>query len=88
MNKLPLKKLSIINLLKKIPTFNLGSEKISLDKSIGRFLAEDLVSKINLPPFKNSAVDGYALNRKDILQNRSSLILTQRITAGDKNIKI
>ena len=87
MNKLPLKKLSIINLLKKIPTFNLGSEKISLDKSIGRFLAEDLVSKINLPPFKNSAVDGYALNRKDILHNKSSLILTQRITAGDKNIK-
>ena len=60
MNKKPLTKFSIFNLLKKIKRFNLGSENILLDRSINRFLNKDIKSKINLPPFNNSAVDGYA----------------------------
>jgi len=86
MNKFPLKKSSIFRILKKIKKINLGREKISLDKSVGRFLDEHLISKINLPPFTNSAVDGYALHKSDILKKNCSLILDQRIAAGDKNI--
>ena len=84
MNKEPLTKLSIFNLLKKIKRFNLGSEKITLDKSINRFLNQDIISKINLPPFNNSAVDGYALCKNDIINNNKKLIVTQRVTAGQK----
>ena len=70
MNNTPLKKIKILNLLKKIKLFKLGSQKILLENSLGRFLDEDLKSKINLPPFKNSAVDGYALLKTDILKKK------------------
>ena len=85
MNKVPIKKLKIFNILKKIMTPKLGIEKLSLDKSLNRFLAEDVKSEINLPPFKNSAVDGYALLKTDILNKRNHLVSNQRVVAGDKH---
>ena len=91
MNKAPLKKLRIFSLLKNIKKTKLGNEKLLLENSLGRFLAEDLRSKINLPPFKNSAVDGYALLKTDILKKKTNLIYKQRVAAGDKiprNIRI
>jgi len=84
MNKTPLSKSRIFNLLKKIKKTQLGKETLLLDNSIGRFLAEDVRSGINLPPFKNSAVDGYALLKIDILQNKKNLICKKRVAAGDK----
>jgi len=91
MNKAPLKKLRIFSLLKNIKKTKLGNEKLLLENSLGRFLAEDLRSKINLPPFKNSAVDGYALLKTDILKKKTNLIYKQRVAAGDRvprNIRI
>ena len=38
------------------------TELISLDKAIGHVLAQDLYAPISLPPFRQSAMDGYALN--------------------------
>jgi molybdopterin molybdotransferase len=84
MNKIPLKKLTIFNLFKKIKKPVLGNEKLLLENSLGRFLAEDLKSEINLPPFKNSAVDGYALLKDDILKKNKNLICSDRVAAGDK----
>jgi len=43
------------------------SEIISLKDSIGRISAENITSKINIPNFKNSAMDGYAINTKSLL---------------------
>jgi len=84
MNKYPLKKSTIFNILKKIKKPKLGIEKLLLEKSLGRFLAKDLKSEINLPPFKNSAVDGYALLKTDILKRNTDLVYRQRVSAGDK----
>jgi len=39
----------------------LGTERVSLEDSIGRVLASDVVSNVNLPPFDYSAMDGYAI---------------------------
>ena len=83
MNKKPLKKSIIIKLLKKIGHINLEKETIILEKSIGRFLSQDLISKVNLPPFNNSAVDGYALMKHDILKKNINFTCNQRIAAGD-----
>ena len=90
MNKNPLKKSSIFNILKNINKISLGQENISLDKSLGRFLDQNIIRRINLPPFNNSAVDGYALTTNDIKENNKNLIVSQRIAAGDfisKNLK-
>lgn len=41
-------------------------EKVAIRSSLGRFLAEDIHSTINVPSHTNSAMDGYAINGKDI----------------------
>ena len=38
-----------------------GVEKIALRSALGRILAEDILSPIDVPSHTNSAVDGYAL---------------------------
>ena len=88
MNKLPLTKKQIIEFFKKQKTIIVKPEWVDLKNSQGRFLFEDLKSKVNIPPFNNSAVDGYALLKKDI--NKKKLYYyNRRIAAGDKkNIKI
>ena len=59
------------------------TELINLQNSQGRFLYEDLKSKIDIPPFNNSAVDGYALLKKDL--NKKNLFYCHRkISAGSK----
>lgn len=41
---------------------NLKTEQIDLLNSVNRILAEDVISDINLPPFNNSAMDGFAIH--------------------------
>ena len=43
----------------------LGAERIPLEDSLHRILAEDIVSPTDLPPFNRSTVDGYALKARD-----------------------
>jgi len=43
-----------------------GIEKVSLIESLGRVLGEDVYSDIEMPPFDKSAMDGYAVNSRDI----------------------
>ncbi|HKH95993.1 MAG TPA: molybdopterin molybdenumtransferase MoeA, partial [Beijerinckiaceae bacterium] len=42
-----------------------GDETVSLAHVDGRVLASDLTSPLPLPPFDNSAVDGYAVRFDD-----------------------
>ncbi len=43
----------------------LGKCTVHLNKGFGQYLAEDIFSPINMPPFRQSAMDGYALNLKE-----------------------
>ena len=43
----------------------LSFEKVSIEESLHRVLAEDMISPINLPEFPRSTVDGFALKAKD-----------------------
>jgi len=45
----------------------LGTERVPLAGSPGRFLAEDIFSDIDMPPFDKSAVDGYACRSDDLI---------------------
>ena len=66
MNKLPLTKNEIINFFNRQKRLISFTETIDLRYSNGRILAQDLKSQVNIPPFNNSAVDGYALIKKDL----------------------
>ncbi len=43
----------------------LHTETVSLENSLGRTLAEDIISKESIPAFDRSTVDGYALKASD-----------------------
>ncbi|RJG00368.1 gephyrin-like molybdotransferase Glp [Noviherbaspirillum sedimenti] len=43
-----------------------GMERLALRSALGRVLAEDIVSPINVPAHDNSAMDGYALRGADL----------------------
>ena len=67
------------------------TQKIKLDQVLGRILSKDIISKINVPPFNNTAVDGYAFKYSDLNKKKeTTLKLVGRITAGqnfNKKIK-
>ena len=44
----------------------LEPERVPLLEALDRVLTEDIVSDINVPPFANSAMDGYAVRAEDI----------------------
>jgi len=45
----------------------LGVERLPLLSALGRFCAEPCVARRALPPFHNSAMDGYALRAQDVI---------------------
>lgn len=57
-------------------------EEVSVTQCLGRILAKDAISLVDVPPLDNSQMDGYALRSADI--NASGLVLEvgQRIPAG------
>ncbi len=60
-----------------------GVEDVALAESCGRILAYDLSAAIDLPPWNNSAVDGYAVHHADLDPNvPTDLPVSGRIAAG------
>ena len=49
-----------------------GIEDVALAESRGRVIAADITAPIDLPPFDNSAVDGYALRHADLDPRRAA----------------
>lgn len=43
-----------------------GTEKVSLPKTLFRVLAEDIIAPVNVPPWNNAAMDGYAFSAADL----------------------
>lgn len=58
-----------------------GIETLPLSAALGRILACPITSRINVPPFDNSAVDGYAYATSTIHQDQVWPV-TQRVPAG------
>jgi molybdopterin molybdotransferase len=59
------------------------TETVAIAATGGRVLAADLVAPVNLPPFDNSAVDGYAVRYADVNANgETRLKIAGRLQAG------
>ncbi len=65
----------------------LPAETLPLAQSLDRVIAEDIISPIDLPPFDNSAMDGYAIRHEDSAdaspEQPASLRVSMDILAGD-----
>jgi len=60
-----------------------GSERVMLREAAGRVLARDIVAPVNVPPFDNSAVDGYAVRAADLGgESESRLAVVDHVAAG------
>ena len=57
-------------------------EVVDIEDALGRVLAEDVCSSINVPGYDNSAMDGYAVRSADCVEPDSQLLVAQRIPAG------
>ena len=59
------------------------TETVAVKAARGRVLAADVVAPIDLPPFDNSAVDGYAVRHADLgTKGETTLRVVDRLTAG------
>jgi molybdopterin molybdotransferase len=60
-----------------------GVEKVKLEQSLGRVLAEDISANRDLPPYDVSAMDGFALRSADVANAPATLEIIEDIKAGD-----
>jgi molybdopterin molybdotransferase len=59
------------------------AETVPLNQADGRILAGDISAPLPLPPFTNSAVDGYAVRSRDLPQGKEAAFpVTGRVQAG------
>jgi molybdopterin molybdotransferase len=59
------------------------TERVKLHAAAGRVLAADVIASVDLPPFDNSAVDGFAVRRADLARaGETRLTVIDRVTAG------
>ena len=73
--------ISVHEALEKIKenSIRLESIQIKVEDALGYVLANDIISPINMPPFNQSAMDGYAVNGSHL----SEFTMVGEIQAGD-----
>jgi molybdopterin molybdotransferase len=73
---------AIVLIAERLPILA-GTETVAIMEADGRVTAEDGVARYDLPPFANSAVDGYAVRHGDLAaKGETSLPVTGRLAAG------
>ena len=58
------------------------SEQVPMQAALGRVLAEDVQSLVDVPPLDNTSMDGYAVRTTDTAIPGNILTIAQRIPAG------
>jgi molybdopterin molybdotransferase len=62
-------------------------EEVGLDSALGRVVAADVVAAEDLPPFDNSAVDGFAVRHADLAPDAETrLVIIDRALAGHRAV--
>ncbi len=68
----------------------LPSEEVPLLESVRRVLAHDVVARDNVPPFRNSAMDGFAVHSRDIVAatwtTPVALPVAAHVAAGQRDV--
>ncbi len=59
------------------------TEAVAVNRARGRVLAQDVIAPVSLPPYDNSAVDGFAVRHADLnAAGDTRLKVVERLTAG------
>ncbi|MAJ80695.1 MAG: molybdopterin molybdenumtransferase MoeA [Porticoccaceae bacterium] len=71
-----------MNKIKSLAKVVAQTDNISVSESLDRILSSDIISPINVPHNRNSAMDGYAFSHKEAFNKQFYLPISQRITPG------
>ena len=63
-------------------------EKVVIQAALGRVLAEDVKSLVDVPPLDNTSMDGYAVRCADTASPGQVLKIAQRIPAGSVGVQL
>lgn len=63
-------------------------ESVSVQAALGRILAADVTSRVDVPPLDNSSMDGYAIRVADLALHSGLLQVAQRIPAGSMGLEL
>lgn len=63
-------------------------EWVSTQEALGRVLAQDVFSLVDVPPMNNTQMDGYAVRVADIQKVGQSFEVSQRIPAGHVGVEL
>lgn len=73
---------AVARIAERFPVIS-GAETVPLAQADGRIAAEDVFAAHALPPFANSAVDGYAVRHADLADGAETVLpVTGRLPAG------
>ncbi len=61
----------------------IGWERVTFTQALGRLLAKDVVSDVDLPLFDNSAMDGYAVRYEDLKAPETKLKVIGEVSTGN-----
>ena len=64
------------------------SESIPMQAALGRVLAKNVDSLVDVPPLDNTSMDGYAVRTADLQNSGSILKIAQRIPAGSMGTQL
>ena len=64
------------------------SENVPMQAALGRILAENVNSLVDVPPLDNTSMDGYAVRCADIDSTGKTLRIAQRIPAGSMGAQL
>ena len=63
-------------------------ESVPMQAALGRVLAKDVVSLVDVPPLDNTSMDGYAIRVADLAAHSGVLTVGQRIPAGSMGTEL
>jgi molybdopterin molybdotransferase len=63
-------------------------ELVPMQAALGRVLAKDVVSLVDVPPLDNTSMDGYAIRVADLAAHSGVLRIGQRIPAGSMGTEL
>ena len=77
-------------LCREAARLNVATEAVALAEINGRIAAANIVSPLNIPPFDNSSMDGFAVRTADFNASGTTLQLKGSLIAGDRagNIEV
>lgn len=65
-----------------------GVERVSLEQSLDRCLASDVVAGVDLPGFDNSSMDGYAVRADEAMAGATLTVVGEQPAGGDRRLEL